>query len=147
MNRKLFLISILFLSALTGCNKVENFTATAPNKNIILNLHNKERLKKHYDLFQIDETLNIAAQKYAEKMVQTGVFEHGDVAERLGPDWMMYGENIAYGQSSNEEVMLDWMNSRGHRMNILNKNFKYIGIGIAKNKNGTIYWVVDFGTK
>jgi uncharacterized protein YkwD len=80
-------------------------------------------------------------------MARTGIFEHGNVGQRIGDGWMMYGENIAMGQTSNEEVMNDWMHSVGHRRNILNGNFQLVGIGIAKNSAGEIYWVVDFGTK
>ncbi len=49
------------------------------------------------------------------------------------------GENIAYGQRSPEEVMDAWMNSSGHRANILGKNYEYIGIGVTY-RNGTYYW-------
>lgn len=51
-----------------------------------------------------------------------------------------YGENIARGQTTPAQVVRDWMNSPGHRANIMSKNFKEIGIGIA----GT-YWVQNFG--
>lgn len=54
------------------------------------------------------------------------------------------GENIAYGQKTPEAVMKAWMNSDGHRANILNKNFKYIGVGYEKNASGTAYWTQLF---
>lgn len=148
MNKRLFLSLLLASVVAAGCNtRVKNFTATTPNKNILLNLHNKERADRRMSLLQLDQTLSDAAQKYAEEMARTGKFEHGNVAKRIGSGWMAYGENIAMGQTSNEEVMNDWMDSIGHKRNILNKNFQLIGIGIAKNSNGEIYWVVDFGTK
>ena len=148
MNRRLFLISsLVILSAVSGCAKVKNFNASAPSVNIVLNLHNKERLDRGLQFLQLNDQLNRAAQKYAEQMALTGDFQHGNVGRRVGDGWSMYGENIAMGQTSNEEVMDDWMHSRGHRINILDNGYKYIGIGIAKSKNGTIYWVVDFGSK
>ena len=49
------------------------------------------------------------------------------------------GENIAYGQRNPEEVMNAWMNSSGHRANILGANYEYIGIGVTY-QNGTYYW-------
>ncbi len=51
-----------------------------------------------------------------------------------------YGENLARGQRTPEEAMEDWMNSPGHRRNILSNRFDEIGIGISGN-----YWVQDFG--
>ena len=53
------------------------------------------------------------------------------------------GENIAYGQRSADEVMEAWMNSSGHRANILGKDFAYIGVGVVY-ENGTYYWTQFF---
>jgi uncharacterized protein YkwD len=57
---------------------------------------------------------------------------------------MTAGENIAAGQTSPDQVMTSWMNSSGHRANILNSSFGHIGVGIVKNSAGTIYWTQDF---
>lgn len=54
------------------------------------------------------------------------------------------GENIAWGQKSPEAVMNAWMNSDGHRANILNKNYKNIGVGYYQDENGVNYWVQLF---
>ena len=54
------------------------------------------------------------------------------------------GENIAYGQRSAEEVMNAWMNSPGHRANILNSGYTQIGVAHYKNSSGTDYWVQLF---
>ncbi|MFD0585593.1 CAP domain-containing protein [Dactylosporangium darangshiense] len=59
------------------------------------------------------------------------------------------GENIAAGQDSAEAVMRDWMNSKGHRDNILNCSFVDLGVGLAyqiKNNRKYPYWTQDFGT-
>ena len=61
----------------------------------------------------------------------------------LGISYGGAGENIAYGQSSPEEVMTAWMNSSGHRANILNSSFTKLGVGVYKSGN-TIYWVQLF---
>lgn len=53
------------------------------------------------------------------------------------------GENIAYGQSTAAAVMEAWMNSPGHKANILNESFSRLGVGLADN-NGTLYWVQLF---
>ena len=54
------------------------------------------------------------------------------------------GENIAKGQQSPAQVMSSWMNSAGHRQNILSSNYTDIGVGVAKDANGAIYWVQMF---
>ena len=61
-----------------------------------------------------------------------------------GADFRGAGENIAWGQQTPKEVMNAWMNSPGHRANILNKNFKYIGVGNLQNSSGAQYWVQLF---
>lgn len=63
---------------------------------------------------------------------------------QAGVSYRGSGENIAYGQSSPEQVMQSWMNSAGHRANILNSNYTAIGVGHAKNAAGVDYWVQLF---
>jgi uncharacterized protein YkwD len=55
------------------------------------------------------------------------------------------GENIAYGYSSAEQVMEGWMNSPGHRANILNAGFLEIGVGCYRGSDGRLYWTQLFG--
>lgn len=63
----------------------------------------------------------------------------------MGILYRYIGENIAYGQNSPEDVMNAWMNSSGHRANILSENFDYIGISVTY-RNGTYYWSQFFAT-
>lgn len=63
----------------------------------------------------------------------------------MGISYRYIGENIAYGQKSPEDVMNAWMNSSGHRANILSENFDYIGIGVTY-RNGTYYWTQFFAS-
>jgi|694.fasta_scaffold58847_2 uncharacterized protein YkwD len=55
-----------------------------------------------------------------------------------------YMENVAYGQDSPESVMNAWMNSRGHRANILSSRATTIGVGCARSSNGRLYWTQCF---
>jgi uncharacterized protein YkwD len=57
-----------------------------------------------------------------------------------------WGENIAYGYATANDVMTAWLNSSGHRANIENPSYRAIGIGVARNSSGTYYWTQDFGT-
>ena len=62
-------------------------------------------------------------------------------------NWMAYGENIAFGYTTAAAVMQAWMNSAGHRANILNPNFTEIGVGVATSAAGYLYWTQEFGTR
>ena len=63
-----------------------------------------------------------------------------------GIDYKIVGENIAAGQTSCKMVMQQWMDSPGHRANILNKKYKYLGIGYVYDKNTRYkhFWVQHF---
>lgn len=60
-----------------------------------------------------------------------------------GYTWRTWGENVAYGQRSAAQVVDAWMNSAGHRANMLNGAFTGIGIGVAAAADGTLYWTMD----
>lgn len=64
--------------------------------------------------------------------------------QNFGLRFSAAAENIAYGQRTAAEVMNSWMNSPGHRANILNRSFTQIGVGAAKASNGTLYWTQMF---
>lgn len=66
------------------------------------------------------------------------------VLDALNENFRTMGENIAMGQRTPAEVMEDWMNSSGHRKNILNANFTGMGVGVYKTANGTLCWVQLF---
>ena len=53
-------------------------------------------------------------------------------------------ENIAMGQRNSKEAVRDWMTSRGHRANILNRSYQRIGAAAYRTKSGTIYWCQQF---
>jgi uncharacterized protein YkwD len=55
-----------------------------------------------------------------------------------------YAENVACGQESPESVMSSWMNSRGHRANILSSRATSIGVGCARAADGRLYWTQSF---
>ena len=69
-----------------------------------------------------------------------------DRMKAAGISYSSAGENIAAGQSSPQNVMDSWMNSPGHRKNILNRDFEYIGVGLARGGSYGIYWAQEFAT-
>jgi len=63
---------------------------------------------------------------------------------QFGISWRAWGENIAAGQRTPEIVVDAWMNSPGHRANILSPNFSKIGVGYVTNSSGRPYWTQIF---
>ncbi|KLU70104.1 MAG: hypothetical protein RHS_4061 [Robinsoniella sp. RHS] len=116
----------------------------------VADLVNQERAKAGLAPLEVKVNLQTAAQVRAKEIEKS--FSHtrpngssfSTVLSENGVDYRGSGENIAWGQRSPEEVMNGWMNSDGHRANILNKNFKYIGVGYHVNSNGTGYWTQLF---
>jgi uncharacterized YkwD family protein len=116
----------------------------------VLNLVNAERSKQGLKPLKMNTTLNKSAQAKAKDMHDKKYFNHNsptygspfDQMKQFGYKYSYAGENIAQGQRSPQEVMKAWMNSAGHRANILSPNFTEIGIGYYSEGN---YWVQQFG--
>lgn len=111
----------------------------------VLRLVNIERSKAGLSALTTNATLKAAADKRAQETKVS--FSHtrpngnkfSTVLQEYGISYRTAGENIAYGQRSPQEVVNGWMNSPGHRANILNANFGKIGIGVYQS-GGVIYW-------
>ncbi|MFD5639526.1 sigma-70 family RNA polymerase sigma factor [Streptomyces sp. NPDC127077] len=120
----------------------------------VVALVNKERATAGCGPLTEDPQLEDAAQAHSDDMAARDFFEHtnpdgADPGKRItaaGYQWSTYGENIAMGQQTPESVMESWMNSPGHRANILNCSFKNIGVGVHKGSGGP-WWTQDFGAK
>jgi hypothetical protein len=123
----------------------------------VLTLVNKERQAVGLAPLTRAVELDRCAQKYAQYMGEAGFFSHNGPdgstpASRIkaeGYSGTTWGENIAAGQRTPQAVMTAWMNSSGHRANILNSSFKEIGIGCAAVSGSPmgIYWVQNFGAR
>ncbi|AIS02218.1 CAP domain-containing protein [Streptomyces glaucescens] len=117
----------------------------------IVELVNAERGRAGCSPVKPNATLTKAAQAHSADMAAHRNMSHtgsdgsspGDRITRAGYDWRTYGENVAYGYSTPEQVMAGWMSSPGHKANILNCAFQEIGVGLAQPGN---YWTQDFGT-
>lgn len=112
----------------------------------LVDLVNAERAKAGLSPLTINTKVQAAAMVRAKECEQR--FSHTrpngtSFATALKEQKVSYrsaGENIAWGQHSPEEVMKAWMNSSGHRANIMNPNFTTIGVGYYENARGTDYW-------
>jgi uncharacterized protein YkwD len=126
----------------------------------VLDLTNAERAKEGLSALQLNPNLNLAAQNHSEDMALRDYFSHtgvngsssGDRATTAGYQFSSLGENIAAGYITPQEVVLGWMNSPGHRANIMNGNYREMGLGYyylgndTGNVNYNYYWTQEFGT-
>ncbi|MFC3505013.1 CAP domain-containing protein [Micromonospora krabiensis] len=116
----------------------------------VVDLVNAERAKAGCGALGIDDKLMTAAQRHSQDQADHQNMSHtgsdgsdaGDRLDRVGYTWRTYGENVAWNQKTPAAVMDAWMNSPGHRANILNCAFTEIGVGIASS-NGP-YWTQVF---
>ncbi|ACS99739.1 CAP domain-containing protein [Paenibacillus sp. JDR-2] len=101
------------------------------------------------------EVLFEAAEAKAQDMRDNTYFDHlsptygtpGQMLTQFGVEWTAYGENIAAGQRTPAAVMEAWMNSPGHRANILSPKFTQMGVGYAPGTTDSryrTYWVQEF---
>ncbi|AMA52091.1 CAP domain-containing protein [Bacillus inaquosorum] len=131
-----------------------NTTTSAPSsvsayEKKVVELTNAERQKQGLKPLQIDETLSKSARAKSQDMKDKNYFDHQsptygspfDMMKSFGISYKTAGENIAKGQKTPEEVVKAWMNSEGHRKNILNPNFTHIGVGYVES--GSI-WTQQF---
>jgi uncharacterized protein YkwD len=127
--------------------------AQAPDltQETLLNLVNAERQRVGASPLVLNSSLTVAAQGHAQDMANTRRLSHtgsngSTMRSRIDATrypWSTIGENVAMGQTTPAAVMEAWMNSPGHRRNILNPNFTELGLGYAQG-GGRPYWVQVF---
>ncbi|MFJ8086065.1 CAP domain-containing protein [Streptomyces sp. NPDC096205] len=117
----------------------------------VLRLVNVERIQAGCTPLAANSGLSQLARAFSDDMAERGFFDHTDPdgatpwdrAEKAGIT-DLGGENIARGQADAAAVMQAWMNSPGHRANILNCDFKTLGVGVHYGDGGP-WWTQDFG--
>ncbi len=136
-------------------------TSTVPvqitaEESLMLNSVNAERAKESLSALTWCPALARSATEHSKDMAAQNYFEHedldgGQVSDRAlaqGYEYQTVGENIAVGQRSVEEVMVAWMNSPGHRANIMKPEYRHFGSGVATGDfkgQESIYWTQNFG--
>ncbi|WP_396276590.1 SafA/ExsA family spore coat assembly protein [Haloimpatiens lingqiaonensis] len=121
-------------------------------ENEVIRLVNVERSKAGVPPLTTNWELSRVARYKSQDMINKGYFSHQsptygspfDMMQNFGLRFSSAGENIAYGQRTPAEVMNSWMNSPGHRGNILSPSFTQIGVGVAKTSSGVYYWTQMF---
>ena len=118
--------------------------------NDVLEQTNRFRRSRGLAALVMNENLNAIAQKHSYNMARGRIgFGHGGFnkrdaeARRKLKDVSSFAENVAYGPTSGREVVEMWKKSPGHRRNMLGR-YKYIGIGIFKDRKGRIYYTQIF---
>lgn len=118
----------------------------------VLRLVNVERSKVGLKELTLNTELSNVATLKSQDMANKNYFSHTsptygspfDMMNQFNITYKTAGENIAKGQTTPAQVVEAWMNSEGHRANILSSKFSDLGVGVAKNSNGTIYWTQMF---
>jgi uncharacterized protein YkwD len=122
----------------------------------LLELTNAERKKENLPPFKANPKLFKAAREHSKNRAKQEKLAHDldcktpfDRIKEAGYAFGKAGENVAYGSSGFPvaDIMKNWMESEGHRANILNEEFTEIGLGIARSENGDVYYTQVFGVR
>lgn len=131
---------------------IPNIDDIKAEENEVIRLVNAERAKQGLPALKANWELSRVARMKSQDMINKNYFSHQsptygspfNMMENFGIKFSSAGENIAKGQQSASAVMNAWMNSPGHRSNILGTSYTQIGVGLATSKNGTKYWTQMF---
>jgi uncharacterized YkwD family protein/spore coat assembly protein SafA len=134
---------------------IPNFDATKSIENQVVQLTNQERAKYGLKPLVADWELARVARYKSADMRDRNYFSHTsptygspfDMMKNFGISYRSAGENIAAGQRTPQEVVTAWMNSEGHRKNILSSGYTRIGVGYAKGGSKQHYWTQMFISK
>jgi uncharacterized YkwD family protein len=115
----------------------------------VVELTNAERAKQGLAPLTLDTELSKVARTKSQDMKDKNYFDHNsptygspfDMMKSFGVSYKSAGENIAQGQTTPEQVVQAWMDSQGHRENIMNSSFTHIGVGYVASGN---YWTQMF---
>lgn len=133
-------------------NSGNNSASTSSYAKQVAKLVNEERRETGLSSLTLSSELSKVAQAKAEDMRDKGYFSHTsptygspfEMMKQFGIKYTSAGENIAKGQRTPESVMNAWMNSQGHRANILSTSYEQIGVGYCTDARGNTYWVQMF---
>lgn len=151
-------LCVLLMACSAGAVSVPVHAGTAENSvsssmqnytDEVVSLINQERSAQGLNPLKAVTVLNQCAEIRSQELVTA--FSHtrpdgrscSTILDDTGVSWRTTGENIAYGYNSPKAVMEGWMNSPGHRANILNADFDSVGVGVI-SQNGVLYWTQIF---
>lgn len=118
----------------------------------VLDLVNVERVRAGLQPLTYQRQLDAASEGHAVQMARAGTMAHvgigdGDPGSRILAQGFRnaWGENLATGQLSPEQVVREWMASPGHRRNIMDPNYRFLGVSYTTGADGRTYWAQSFG--
>jgi uncharacterized protein YkwD len=128
---------------------------SSPVDQAIVDLTNQERMRQGLGTLRVEARLSEAARLQAEQLVRAGRLDHvlpdaqyprpEDRLAAAGYPWQAYGENLAFGYPDARSAVDGWINSPGHRANIVGTTFTEIGAGHATDASGRTYYAQVFG--
>lgn len=143
-------------AAFASLRGTDRAPALSPEAQEVVELTNAIRREHDCGPLTADPALTGAARAHSDDMASRDYFSHtgrdgshaGDRITAAGYRWTAWAENIAAGYESAEAVVEAWMDSDGHRTNILNCELRNIGVGYASAEDSTYgtYWTQNFGT-
>lgn len=141
-----FVVILTFIQANFVYSSIKTSVVEKQTINKLLEIHNKERVSRGYKPLVLDKNLCAYAQKHASYMAEKNILVHSSMSnlQKANEDANVVGENIAWGQETEEDVVSSWMWSPGHRWNILGSSYKRVGFGMKLDKNSRKYWCVVF---
>ncbi|MDD2203334.1 MAG: LysM peptidoglycan-binding domain-containing protein [Bacilli bacterium] len=118
----------------------------------VIRLVNAERAKAGRSALTENNEVSRVARIKSNDFIENNYFSHNsptygtpfEMIESFGITFTAAAENIARGQRTAAEAMNSWMNSSGHRTNILSSTYNQIGVGVARDNDGTLYWTQIF---
>lgn len=118
----------------------------------VIRLVNIERTKAGIPALTSNDKISNVARIKSNDFIESNYFSHNsptygtpfEMLKSFGITFTAAAENIASGQGTAAQVMNSWMNSSGHRTNILNSTYNQIGVGVAKDSKGNMYWTQLF---
>jgi uncharacterized protein YkwD len=143
--RSIALALIAAAALVAGCGKTGTIdTGPEINRADLLMSHNLQRAAHGSKPLQFDPELQRRAQAWAEHMAQRDSLVHSTL-DIGSTGFFTMGENIAMGYGTVDSVVDGWMDSPGHRRNILNPKYNRAGFGYARRPGGAPYWCAQFG--
>lgn len=149
----IFLVLLQFSPSLASDEKASKEPMRSEDENAIIEATNVQRTQNGLQPLMVNTQLMTAARSHAANMAKQDKLSHdldgqtaGDRVTASGYRFSRTGENIGWNFKTSREAVMGWMNSEGHRDNILSRDYTEIGVAVARNAAGAPYWVQVFAT-
>ncbi|MBX3415104.1 MAG: CAP domain-containing protein [Pirellulales bacterium] len=135
LTQTVFMAAAMSVTMAVSPEEAPDALALYPVEQAIVQRTNAERARNGLPPLEVDHTLVRSARRHAVWMTRARNMRHTTAP---------VAENIAMGQRDSREAVRSWMNSSGHRANILSRGHRKIGVAAFRTPEGTIYWCQQF---